>query len=252
MKLDVVVAPPLINSTELSGCLCAVIDVLRCTTSIVTALVSGAVGVCPCLTIDEARSKANELGKDAVLLGGEERGEQIPGFDLGNSPFEYLDSKTVAGKLIYSYTSNGTGAIRRAFEASGKPVYIAALINISAVSSEIVKSAQAEKPEGIAVLCSGRYGNPSAEDTFCAGLLIERVINGLLEAGVQVEMTDSATISTGFAKSKQGMSAEVLAASDHGRFLQSIGFFDDLEFASHIDKYQVVPVFDGERVVLLS
>ena len=90
MELDVVIAPTLLQEDELQGRICAVVDVLRATSTITTALVSGAAALRPCLSIDEARSGAADLGRGQALLGGEERGERIPGFDLGNSPLEYL------------------------------------------------------------------------------------------------------------------------------------------------------------------
>jgi len=251
MKLDVVVAPTFLEEGELGGCLCAVVDVLRATSTIITALVSGAVAVHPCLDIAEARRRAESFRQGLCLLGGEERGDHIPGFDLGNSPWEYLAANIVAGKAIFFYTTNGTGAIRRAYADSGQPIYIAALLNMSAVSSAMVKAASADHPRGIVILCAGRYGRPSAEDLFCAGLVVERMGSGLREVGVHPRLTDGATIAAGFAAANKVQSREVLAASEHGRFLQSIGYASDLEFASRLDAYDAVPIFDGDRVVLL-
>jgi len=42
----------------------------------------------------------------------------------------------------------------------------------------------------------------------------------------------------------------VLAASEHGRYLKDIGFATDLEYASQIDKYDIVPCFDGKRIII--
>ena len=250
MKLHVIVSPAFLNKDDLRGCLCAVVDVLRATSTITTALVSGAKAVYPCLSIEEARNRAASLGREHSLLGGEDRGQFIPGFDLGNSPLEYKNADVVGGKNIVTYTSNGTGTIRKAYEGCGSPVYIASLINISAVSSAITIAAISQQVEGIAILCSGRYGNPSAEDLFCAGLIIERITIELGKKEKVSELTDGARIAVGFAIANEGLSLDVLSSSDHGRFLQTIGFSQDLEFASQLDTYDAVPVFDGERVVL--
>ncbi|HEY48500.1 MAG TPA: 2-phosphosulfolactate phosphatase [Dehalococcoidia bacterium] len=252
MKLDVLVAPAFLKEDDLTGCQCAVIDVLRATSTIITALVSGAAAVHPCLDIAEARRDVSGLGRERYLLGGEDMGQHIPGFDMGNSPLEYMVEDVVAGKDIYFYTSNGTGAIRRAHAGSGKPVYIAALLNLSAVSSAIVKAASTGSLDGIVILCAGRYGNPSAEDFFCAGLLVRKLISGLRESGIETQPGDSAIIAAGFATAREGQRIDVLASSDHGRFLRSIGFESDLEFASELDFYDAVPIFDGERVALLD
>ena len=251
MKLDVIVAPTFLEKEDLEGCLCAVIDVLRATSTITVALMSGAVAMHPCLDIAEARRGAASLKQGSCLLGGEDMGQHIPGFDLGNSPLEYLDADVIKGKIIFFYTSNGTGAIRRAYAGCGQPVYIAALLNVSAVSSAMVRAAVEGKAKGIVIICSGRYGNPSAEDMYCAGLIVEKIGNGLRAAGIVAQLMDGATIAAGLAAANKDRGLEVLSSSVHGRYLQSIGFASDLEFTSQVDAYSVVPIFDGERAVLL-
>ena len=250
MRLDVVLASTLLEHQPLREHVCAVIDVLRATTTAITALAAGAIEVRSCLNIMEARKGAQSPQEQSCLLGGEEKGERIPGFHLGNSPLEYLATDIVEGKVIYFYTTNGTGAIRRAYEECGHPVYIAALVNLSAVSSAMAKTA-CGSAKGIAIVCSGRYGGPSAEDLLCAGLMVDRICHALQGCGIAPELSDGATIAAAFAAGNRGHSLQVLASSEHGRFLQSIGFADDLVFASRIDLYDIVPVFDGERIAPL-
>ena len=248
MKLDVVMAPVLLDGDELQGCVCAVVDVLRATSTIITAMASGAVAVYPCLSVDEARSRAGVIPGGRRLLGGEERGRPIRGFDLGNSPLEYLAPDAVEGREIFFYTTNGTGAIRRAHSACGGPVYIAALTNASSVASKMAAAAAAAQAAGIAIVCSGSYGKPSAEDVFCAGLIID-LLSGMLGGnGVSTELTDAAGIAAGFAAGNRQRRSDVLAASEHGSYLRTIGFEEDIEFASRLDTYDVVPVFDGDRI----
>ena len=250
MKLDLVMSPRFLEEDTLKGCLCAVIDVLRATSTIITALASGAKEVHPCLDIEEARRGAAKMPKGTALLGGEERGERIPGFDLGNSPLEYLSADVIAGKAIYFYTTNGSGAIRKAYAGCGRPVYVAALINMSAVSSAIVKAAASGQNKGITTLCSGRYGKPSSEDNFCAGLMIDKISRGLRGVGIAPQMTDDASAATKSAAANRGHGLDVLYSSEHGRFLESLGFGDDMVFASRTDFYDVVPVFNGDHVIL--
>jgi 2-phosphosulfolactate phosphatase len=250
MRLDVVVSPAFLKEDDLKGCICTVVDILRATSTITTAMVSGAAAIHPCVSIEEARENADSFGRERALLGGEEKGLFIPGFDLGNSPLEYLVAETVRGKDIFFYTSNGTGAIRKAYESCGLPVYIAALINITAASSVMVGLASSRRAERMVILCSGRYGNPSAEDLFCAGLIVQKVAVGLEGNGITPEFMDGATIAAGFAAANQGHSYDILASSDHGRYLQSIGFSRDLEYASQLDTHNAVPLFNGKEIVL--
>jgi len=154
--------------------------------------------------------------------------------------------------VIYSYTSNGTGAIRKAYAGCGRPVYIAALINVSAASAALVKAAAGAQGKGVAIVCAGRYGGPSTEDFFCAGMMVDIIARGLRKHGIEIQLGETASAASDLAAANGGNGLGVLTSSEHGRFLESIGFADDLIFASRIDLYNVVPVFDGERVALLQ
>jgi len=250
MDLDVLFTPSCVGELDIRGWRCAVVDVLRATSTMVTALASGAAAVYPCVAIAEAKEGVAGYSRDSGLLGGEERGEMIPGFDLGNSPLEYLDGRVVGGKAIFSYTTNGTGAIRVAHGGSGVPVYVASLLNLSAVASAMLEDAGASPPRGLAVICAGRYGRPCPEDIFCAGLIVEKLAGVSGERGERPHLRDGAQIAAGLAAAGESHSLDVLTSSEHGRFLESIGFAEDLKFASRVDEYPIAPVFDGERVVL--
>jgi 2-phosphosulfolactate phosphatase len=250
MKIDVVLTPRLLSDSDCKGSLCSVIDVLRATTTIVVALAKGATAVYPCRDAAEARKRASATSGSNILLGGEEEGFRIPGFNLGNSPLEYQSSDSIAGKTIIFATTNGTPTMQKAYSCSGASVYIAALANLPAVSAALVQAAVADSPTGILLICSGRYGSPSSEDLYCAGLLIGNIIDKLLQAGIDPEPGDGALIAAGFAGGDEEKALKALSESEHGRYLQSIGFNADLEFASHIGRYDVVPVFDGDRITL--
>ena len=250
MKIDVVLTPRLLSDSDCKGSLCSVIDVLRATTTIVVALANGATAVYPCRDAAEARKQAAATSGNNILLGGEEKGLRIPGFQLGNSPLEYQSPDSIAGKTIFFATTNGTPTMQKAYSCSGAPVYIATLANLHAVSTALVQAAVDNSPTGILLVCSGRYGTPSAEDLYCAGLLTANIMDKLLHAGIDSEQGDGALIAAGFAAGDEGRALKVLSESEHGRYLQSIGFNADLEFASLIGRYNVVPVFDGDRITL--
>ena len=250
MKIDVVLTPKLLSDSDCKGSLCSVIDVLRATTTIVVALAKGATAIYPCHDATEARKRFESTGGKNILLGGEEKGLRIPGFHLGNSPLEYRSSDLIAGKTIFFATTNGTPTMQKTHSCSGIPVYIASLVNLPAAASMIVKTAIGGSPAGILLVCSGRYGTPSAEDLYCAGLLAGNIIDKLLDAGISSELGDGALIATGFAVGDGEKALKVLSESEHGRYLQSIGFNADLEFASQVGSYDVVPVFDGNCISL--
>src|SRR5437899_1058369 len=110
MIIDAALSPPeidLLPLRDLSGTTCVVFDVLRATSSMITALAGGATEIFPVTTIDEAIDLKKH--KSAAMLGGERHGDWIDGFDLGNSPLEYRE---LASRQIITTTTNGTVALR--------------------------------------------------------------------------------------------------------------------------------------------
>ena len=99
------------QESETAGGIVVVIDVLRASTTIVTALANGAIGVRPELSPDAARKAAKAASSGGeCLLGGERGGLRIDGFDLGNAPRDY-HRQAVAGRRIVTTTTNGTAAV---------------------------------------------------------------------------------------------------------------------------------------------
>src|SRR3954454_2503534 len=135
-----------------------VVDVLRATSTIVQALDSGYRTVYCCAEVEEATGLRDELGN--AVLGGERGGEPLPGFDLGNSPLEYLSPQ--AEEVVLT-TTNGTRAVVRA-AASCDLVLVGSMLNLDAVAT-----AARERGEDVEVVCAGLRGGPSEDDAYCAG-----------------------------------------------------------------------------------
>ena len=135
-----------------------VVDVLRATSTIVQALDAGYGAVYCCAEVEEAQALKDELG-DAVL-GGERGGDPLPGFDLGNSPLEYLDPRAQAAVLT---TTNGTRAVVQA-AANCDLVLVGSMLNLDAVAA-----AARERGEDVEVVCAGLRGRYSEDDVYCAG-----------------------------------------------------------------------------------
>ena len=158
--------PSEVDERELKGGTVVVIDLLRATTTICSALVSGATEVVPFRTIEETLAAAAKVGRDRVVLGGERGGQRIDGFDLGNSPREYTPN-AVQGRPVYLTTTNGTQALYRARFA--RRVVVGAMVNQSAVA-ESVK----DEPR-IHILCSGTDGRETREDILAAGAIAWKI-----------------------------------------------------------------------------
>jgi 2-phosphosulfolactate phosphatase len=139
-----------------------VIDVIRATSTICQALAVGYRRVFCAAEIEDARALRTAL--DEGVLGGERNAVRIEGFDLGNSPREYLEP--VAETLVLS-TTNGTRAVVAAAERCER-VLVASLLNLSAV----VEAARAHG-EDVLVVCAGVQGAPNLDDTYVAGRIAE-------------------------------------------------------------------------------
>ena len=135
-----------------------VVDVLRATSTIVQALDAGYRAVYCCAEVEEARALRDELG-DAVLAG-ERGGDPLPGFDLGNSPLEFLERRA---ETVVHTTTNGTRAIVQA-AANCELVLVGSMLNLEAVAATA-----RERGEDVEVVCAGLRGGPSEDDAYCAG-----------------------------------------------------------------------------------
>lgn len=139
-----------------------VVDVIRATSTICQALAAGYERVYCVAEVETAIRLRDELG-DGVL-GGERNAVRIPGFDLGNSPREYVEP--VASTLVLS-TTNGTRAVVAAAERCGR-VLVASLLNLAAV----VAAVRAHEDD-VLVVCAGVEGRPNLDDTYVAGRIAD-------------------------------------------------------------------------------
>lgn len=139
-----------------------VIDVIRATSTICQALASGYERVFCVGEVDEARALRGLLGEG--VLGGERNAVRIPGFDLGNSPREYVEPES---STVVLSTTNGTRAVLTAAERCER-VYIASLLNLAAV----VEAARSHGDD-VLVVCAGVQGRPNLDDTYVAGRIVE-------------------------------------------------------------------------------
>ncbi|HEV7595474.1 MAG TPA: 2-phosphosulfolactate phosphatase, partial [Gemmatimonadaceae bacterium] len=130
MRLDVYFTPTERKPTDTVGRLVVIVDVLRASTTVATALGNGAKTVIPLLGADEVITRSKEFARSAVLLAGEQNMRPIAGFDLGNSPQEFTSS-AVEGKTILITTTNGTRALLGVQGA--RDIVIASYVNFTAV-----------------------------------------------------------------------------------------------------------------------
>jgi len=199
-----------------------VIDVIRATSTICQALAAGYGRVFCAAEIDEAVRLRETLGEG--VLGGERDALLIPGFDLGNSPREYVEP---AGTTLILSTTNGTRAVVAASRRC-KRVYIASLLNLAAVVA-----AARDDGDDVLVVCAGVQGALALDDAFVAGRIVELL---------GWERTDAAEAAARLVATWGGPE-EALRASKSGRNLMENAphLEEDIPFCSRESVLEVVP-----------
>ena len=234
-NLETLFIPEEIKNIELAGKLVVIIDVLRASTTIITALANGCRGFVPILSPDQAKEKAKQFEKERVLLGGEREGTKIEGFDLGNSPREYK-REAVKDKIIIFSTTNGVKTLEMVKGAYR--IIIGSFLNLQAICNYC-----ANYKGDISIICAGKEGKFSLEDAACAGMLIDSFKNAF--SGTCQESDANLTVRLLYKKFGNNI-LEILRKSQHGRYLESIGLGEDLKFCTQLDLFHIVPIFrDG-------
>ena len=217
-KLEVILTPAefaALAQRDLSQAVCVVFDILRATTSMITALANGAEAIIPVAEISEALAIRQKSPN--VLLAGERNGLRIRAeltgsidFDLGNSPREFTSEK-VQGKTIVMSTTNGTRALRAC--AGAKMILVSSFLNLRATTNWL----RDKCPAHLILVCSGTYEEPALEDTLAAGAMCEKIWSSY--AGGHV--SDSAEIARRIYPLLQFNLIEAMKHSRNGRRLLS-------------------------------
>lgn len=218
MRVDVAFTPDQPASAPVG----IVVDVLRATSTIVQALDSGYRRVLCCAEVEEALALRDEIGG---VLAGERLAAAIPGFDLGNSPRDFLEPR---GDTLILTTTNGTRAVGAAARRCDA-VLIGSLLNLDAV----VGAARA-RGEDVAVLCAGVDGDRALDDAYCAGRIAD-LLGGEPTEGAR----EALTVAQSFASAQ-----EALEASGNPR-QSNLG--DDIAWCARESVCAVVPILAGMR-----
>ncbi len=213
------------------------IDVLRACTTICTAFEHGAEKVIPAESPVAAKNLRATLG-DHALLCGEREGNMVSGFDLGNSPAEYT-REVVGGKTLVMSTTNGSKVLAKSEAA--REVLVCSFINVTAVAEYV-----AAREGSVAVILSGQVGRFSMEDAVCGGMLVL----ALHALRPDRSLCDAARAAMLLADAHAGDVLGMLRESSHGRYLESIGFGDDLVACAQVDALRLVPVSREGRITL--
>ena len=229
-----------LGERDLSRTTCVVFDILRATSTIVTALAAGSKGILPVSEIAEAL--AWRARQPEVLLAGERDGLRIGSvltggveFDLGNSPREFLPA-VVAGRLIVTTTTNGTRALRAC--AGAEEIMVGSFLNLSATIQQLAQRTR----EHICLVCAGTGEDAALEDTLAAGAVCEKLASVVPTAHLE----DSARIARGaFLHARNDLADALGQARNARRLLRLPELRDDVEFCVRQDVFDFAAASDA-------
>ena len=239
MKLFVYHTPELTPPDSSPDC-AVVIDVLRATTTIATALNAGAEAVQAFSDMDKLMRASEDWSADKRLRAGERGGAKVEGCDLGNSPLDCTPEQ-VRGKRLFISTTNGTRALQRVEKS---PVVItAAQVNCQAAVQYLIEL----QPETVWLVGSGWQGSYSLEDTACAGAIAKALSNQ--DQGAIANDEGMAAIAL-YSQWQENL-LEMFRYSSHGQRLLRLDGDEDLEYCAKTDILDVLPI-QKEPGVLVS
>lgn len=246
-SLEVLFSPAEFNALaqrDLTQTVCVVFDVLRATTSMITALANGAEAILPVAEISEALAAKRRL--PTALLAGEREGIRIRAaqtgsldFDLGNSPREFTADK-VKGRTIVTTTTNGTRALRAA--GAAKAVLIGSFLNLRATADWL----RQEAPPHLLIVCAGTLDQAAYEDTLAAGALCD----ALWPTYASGEIADSAFMARELCRQRHRDLLEAFRHSRNGRrLLAKSELADDLAVCAQRDTLTILAALCRDGLV---
>ena len=159
-------SPLLLHLYDVSQSIIVIIDVLRATSTIATALENGAKGIIPVDSVPECIRIGKQIN---AITAGERDGKIAEGLAYGNSPFEYPKS-FIEGQTLVLTTTNGTRLLHMALNNGAKEIITGAFANLDAVCEYLVN-----KNQPVILACAAWKDRVNIEDTLFAGMVIDKI-----------------------------------------------------------------------------
>lgn len=230
-------SPALLNLYDVRDCIVVVIDILRATSTIATALYNGAKSVIPVDTVE----KCIRLGKEMeCITAGERDGQIAEGLQYGNSSFEY-PREFIQGKVLVLTTTNGTKLLHMALAKGATEIITGSFVNLSAVCKHLI-----EEKKNVILACAGWKDKINLEDSLFAGAVISKVKD-------QFSIScDASQIAYCLYEDAKEDLFEFMKARDasHYHRLTGFGLEKDIRYCLSTDQANVLPYYIDERLVI--
>ncbi len=199
-----------------------VVDALRASSTIVTALANGMASVIPVTSAEEC------VGE---ITAGERGGIKIPALGYDNSPLAFEEGR-FEGKELLLTTTNGTECIK-ASTKYGSPVLVGCLLNASAVGRRALELAH-RGSRNITIVMAGRNNQLAPEDLIGASEIVANLKGCSLKGYIKP------VFSKDFAND--------FLATPAGKNLVKQGKRQDVLFCAQKDLYDIVPEYHGGKL----
>lgn len=225
--VEVCMSPELMHLYNVQERIVVVVDVLRATSCMVAGLGSGVASITPFAELEACRAMKHQ----GYRIAAERNGHKVDGFDMGNSPYEYMATES-QGQRIATTTTNGTRAIELSKASQG--IYIGAFLNLTALAADL-----RQRTEDILILCAGWKGRFNLEDTLFGGALIQHL------ADCATPLDDAALAAHTLYQTQQDNLTAFLMQSAHAQRLSGPSAARDIELCLSLDKFEVVPTLQN-------
>ena len=234
MKLFTYHTPELTPTDKVPDCAIA-LDILRATTTIATALNSGAEAVQAFSDLEKLMQVSEDWPVEKRLRAGERGGAMVAGCDLGNSPLD-CTPELVGGRRLFISTTNGTRALEC---VQNSPVVLAAaFVNRQAAVDYLMQ----EQPETVWLVGSGWEGSFSLEDTACAGAIAHSLFKQLNRPLEELAGNDETLGAIALYSQWKDQLLAMLHHASHGQRLLRLDCHEDLKYCSQTDILDVLPI----------
>jgi len=226
--------PSVLHLYDVSNSIVVIIDVLRATSTIATALHNGARSVIP---VDSV-SRCIELGKQIDgITAGERDGKIAEGLEYGNSPFEY-PRDFIKGKTLVLTTTNGTRLLHMALEKGAKEIITGSFPNLSAVCDHLVAMNR-----NVILGCAAWKDRVNMEDALFAGAIISKV-----RQHFDINCDSSHIAEAMYDKGKKDLFSFLKNNNaSHYHRLMNFGLEKDIRYCLTADEANILPIYsDGK------
>lgn len=233
-EIEVCLTPDLIELYNLKGKIVVIVDIFRATSTITTGIAHGISAIRPVATLAECKDLQNQ----GYIAAAERGGLKIDGFELGNSPFAYMQERLEGAKIAMT-TTNGTAAIAKSLEA--RQIIIGSFLNFSCVVNYLKK-----QPCDIVIHCAGWKGRINLEDSLFAGAVVDA-----LKEYVEI-CSDAPRMIMAMHQQAKNDIKSFLAESSHVNRLKKLDLKKDIEFCLQKDQYNVIPVLKDDHLIKMG